>query len=29
MENAVRAAICADRITLKQGQDQLLARWSQ
>lgn len=29
MENAVRAAICADRITLKQGQDQLLAKWSQ
>lgn len=29
MEHAVQAAICADRITLKQGQDQLLAKWSQ
>lgn len=29
MENAVHAAICANRITLKQGQDQILARWSQ
>jgi hypothetical protein len=29
MENAVRAAICADRITLKQGQGQILAKWSQ
>jgi hypothetical protein len=28
-ENAVHAAICADRITLKQGQDQILAKWSQ
>ncbi len=27
-EHAVHAAICADRITLKQGQDQLLAKWT-
>lgn len=27
-ENAAHAAICAERITLKQGQDQMLANWS-
>jgi hypothetical protein len=27
-ENAVHAAICAGRITLKQGQDQIIAKWS-
>lgn len=27
-ENAAHAAICAGRITLKQGQDQMLANWS-
>jgi hypothetical protein len=27
-ERAAHAAICAGRITLKQGQDQLLAKWS-
>lgn len=28
MENAVRAAVCAGRITLQQGQEQLVERWS-
>lgn len=27
-EHAVQRGICAGRITLKQGQDQLIARWS-
>jgi len=27
-ENATHAAVCADRITLKQGQDQLIMNWS-
>lgn len=28
LENAVREAVCAGRITLAQGQDQLLTQWS-